>query len=67
MLAMALCEHFNLDEMRIMASIRLDVDWEAITGETRESKALDLVEYLQRRGRIDDLRAAIKAERGIDV
>lgn len=57
--------HFNEDELQELC-LRLDVGYESLKGETRNRKALELVEYFQRRERLPELRQAIyRARPGI--
>jgi tetratricopeptide (TPR) repeat protein len=49
-----LVEAFNLDELRTLAQ-DLKVDYEQLPGQTKGAVARELVNYLQRRGRLNDL------------
>ena len=54
---------FDLEELRTL-SMDLDVDFDNLRGEGKAAKARELVLYLQRRGCLDALVAAIQAARG---
>ena len=56
-------EQFSADELRDLC-LDLGLDYENIAGETKVAKARELVLYLQRRGELDRLVAAIRAVRG---
>jgi len=58
-----LCKNFNLDELRLLCLGIQDLDWDALAGETKDRKALELIGYMQRRGRLIDLVAAIRRTR----
>jgi hypothetical protein len=45
---------FNEDELRTLCA-DLDIDYESLPGEGKSSKARELIAYLQRRGRSDEL------------
>ena len=49
-----LIEHFSLEEMRTLC-FEMNITFEVLNGETRIEKALELVEYCQRRGLLDAL------------
>jgi hypothetical protein len=49
-----LADHFSQDELRILC-FDLDVDYEELKGEGKTNKAMELVAYLKRRGRIGEL------------
>ncbi|MCP4357745.1 MAG: hypothetical protein GY796_06995, partial [Chloroflexi bacterium] len=49
-----LAEGFNLDELRGLA-FDLNIDYEEIPGETRSRKILELITYMIRRGRAEEL------------
>jgi len=55
-------EQFDLEELRTL-SMDLGVDFDNLRGEGKAAKARELVLYLQRRGRLDALVAAIQAAR----
>lgn len=60
-LAQAITQGFNLNELRSLC-FDLDLDYENISGETKESKVRELVMYCERRGKlpllIDGIRKA---------
>ncbi len=56
-----LIELFNLDELRFFCS-DLNVDYESLAGEAKTRKVLELVEYMRRHGRLDDLVNAVAVE-----
>ena len=56
-------EQFDLEELRTL-SMDLGVDFDNLRGEGKAAKARELVLYLQRRGRLDALVAAVQAARG---
>lgn len=58
----ALKERFNEDELRTLCS-DLSLDYEALSGESKSRKADELVNYYERRGKLDTLIAAVKAAR----
>jgi hypothetical protein len=58
----ALTGHFDLNELRLL-SADLGVDFDNLGGSTKQIKALELVQYLQRRGRLAELAAKIRQER----
>lgn len=49
-----LVNYFNIGELRTLA-FDLNVDFEDLAGETMTQKAMALIEYAYRRGRLDDL------------
>lgn len=51
--------HYNLDELERLAVVELNVDWGSIAGQTRPAKALELVQHLNRRGRLQELSARL--------
>lgn len=57
-----LSTHFSLDELR-MLGFQLGVEYENLGGDTLNRKALELVMYMERNGRLPDLQAALKALR----
>ena len=46
--------HFSLDELREL-TLTLDVEWENLSGDTRTVKSRELVELLNRTGRLPEL------------
>ena len=58
-IARALDEHFNEDELRMLVA-EVGFEWEHLHGDARAARALDLVEAMDRRGRINDLIAAMR-------
>ena len=54
---------FDLEELRTL-SMDLGVDFDNLRGEGKAAKARELVLYMQRRGRLDVLVAAVQAARG---
>ena len=56
-------EQFDLEELRTL-SMDLGVDFDNLRGEGKAAKARELVLYMQRRGRLDALVAAVEAARG---
>ena len=57
---------YDLEELRTLC-MDLDVDYDSLRGEGKAAKARELVLYLDRRGRLDALAAAIVATRGADA
>ncbi len=53
-----LVERFSLEEMAQLCA-DLNIDFESIAGDTKEAKALELVQYCARRGQLHDLVAAV--------
>jgi len=62
-LRQVLAEHFDLEELHTLC-FDLGVDYDRLGGEGKEAKARELVAYLQRRGQLERLIAAIQRERG---
>lgn len=58
----ALIDHFRLEELKTLC-FGLGVDFENIAGESKSGKALELVQYFERRGRLEQLAAKIREER----
>jgi hypothetical protein len=56
-------DQFSANELADLC-MDLELDYENIAGDTKEAKARELVLYLQRRGQLDRLVAAIRAVRG---
>lgn len=54
----ALAEHFTLTDLQDLC-FRLQTDYDALTGEGRRGKLVDLVGLMQRRGRLQELALAI--------
>ena len=57
-----LVQHYNAEELRSLC-FRLGVDYDDLPPGGRESKARELITYLNRRGRLPELKAAVKADR----
>jgi len=55
-------EHFNWEELRTLCQ-DLGADFDSLAGEGKEAKARELVAFLERRSRLDDLSVALKKER----
>ena len=49
-----LINYFSLGELRTLA-FDLNIEFEDLSGETKSTKALSLIEFADRRGRLDDL------------
>jgi hypothetical protein len=49
-----LLAHYDLNQLQA-AAFRLDVDWENLGGSSKQTKARELLNYLQRRNRLDEL------------
>ncbi len=49
-----LIKHFDIDELRTLC-FELGIDYDSLRGESRDDKARELVTYLERRGRLDEL------------
>jgi hypothetical protein len=49
-------EHFNWEELRTLCQ-DLGVDFDSLPGEGKEAKARELVAYMDRHSRLDDLAA----------
>jgi hypothetical protein len=58
----ALTANFNLSELRLLSE-DLGVDFDNLDGSTKQIKALELVQYFQRRNRLPELAAKIRQER----
>ena len=56
-------EYFSKSEMKEKLCFPLGISWEDIPGETRGEKSLELVEYCDRRKRLDDLLGLCRKER----
>jgi hypothetical protein len=57
-----LVQHFSADDLRSLCQ-DLDVDYDVLPGEGTDAKARELIAFMQRRGRLADLRAAATRER----
>lgn len=58
-----IAERFNLEEMKNLC-LKLGIEFEDLGGEnTRSAKARELVEYMERRGRLSELIELLKKER----
>jgi hypothetical protein len=55
-----LLAHYDLEKLQKTA-VALGVDWEQLTITSKKSKVRDLLHYLYRRNRIDDLIALMQA------
>lgn len=58
-----IAEHFSIAELEELTYDLEDVSFEDIAGSTRRSKALNLQTYMTRRGRLDELMAAVAKSR----
>ena len=54
-----LVDRFDLEELRTLC-FDLGVDYDSLRGEGKEAKARELVGYIERRGRLDELETRIK-------
>jgi hypothetical protein len=57
-----LLAHFNEEDLKTLC-LRLGVEYDDLPGSGRSSKARELITYLQRRGRLEELRPAVVAVR----
>lgn len=55
-------KHFNDDELRTLC-FALQIDYETLPAQGKQGKARELIEYMNRLDRLDDLVAALEAER----
>ena len=55
-------QHFNLEELRTLCQ-DLGVDFDSLPGEGKEGKARELVAYMERHSRLDDLAAILGRDR----
>ena len=55
-------QHFDLEELRTLC-YDLTIDYENVRGETKEAKALALVAYCARQGKLEQLLATCKEKR----
>jgi hypothetical protein len=55
-------EYFNVEDMEDL-TLRLDVDFENLAGETKEAKTRSLVNYMRRHRRLAELRDMVRALR----
>ena len=62
MLRTALIDHFKIEELKILCA-DLGIDFENLGGSGKAGTALELVQYMERRGRIGELAAKIRKER----
>ncbi len=62
-LANLLARRFSMSELETLVFSLDGVDFEDLKGETKETKAVALVAYMERRDRIDDLLEQIKVNR----
>ncbi len=53
---------FNMDELRLIC-LEMSIDFEVLSGENKNRKILDLVEYCQRRGTLNELLAICQQQR----
>lgn len=58
-----LCDRFSQEELRTLC-FDLCIDYDNLSGEGKEAKARELVAYLERRGELEHLIAAVRRERG---
>lgn len=58
----SMVESFSLAELRLVCS-DLDIEYENVPGDTRETKVNELIEYVRRRGRVQDLVAVVQEAR----
>jgi hypothetical protein len=58
-----LVDQFNIEELQDLC-FALGIDYEELGGTGKSAKARELVLYMQRRGRLDELSEAIRAKRG---
>ena len=49
--------HFSLEELRTLA-VEVGMDWDELEGTAKTPKARELIAYLQRQGRLEELVAA---------
>jgi nucleoside phosphorylase/ActR/RegA family two-component response regulator len=61
-LRLILSEAYNLAELKIMVS-DLDIDWDEIPGSTKSERIVELLAYLKRRRRQDDLIRLLETDR----
>jgi nucleoside phosphorylase len=61
-LRLALAAAFDMNELKVFVS-DLKVNWDEISGATLSVRIVELIGYMQRRGRLPDLIALIKKER----
>lgn len=54
-----LIDHFNLGELRTLA-FDLNINFEDLSGRAKRDKVVSLIEYAERRGRLDDLVGYVK-------
>ena len=57
----ALLTRYDLEELRTLC-VQLDVDFDDLRGESRQAKARELILWLRRRGRLDQLAAALRPQ-----
>jgi len=70
----AIVKNFSLEEVEVLcadvqqaledAGVELQVNLEMVGGVSKAARVLNLIEYLDRRGRLDYLVAAVRAARG---
>lgn len=57
-----LSAYFNLEDLKTLC-FRLDVDYDHLGGEGQIGKARELIRYLQKRGRLNELQTVLASER----
>ncbi len=57
-----LCDIYNTAELKCLA-FKLGIDFEELAGNVKSSKAIELIQFCQRRGKLDSLICEIKKER----
>ena len=55
-------QHFNLAEIRMLC-LKLNIDYESLAGEEKQSKILELLLFLARRNRLSQLIILLEKER----
>ena len=61
-LRLALAGAYNIAELRILVS-DLGVDWDEVRGETKSERIVELIAFLKRRSRLNDLIDLVKTDR----
>ena len=59
-----LLAEFNLEGLQQLC-FDLDVDYENLPGETKAAKTRELVQFMGRRGRLDELKSKLRGSRGV--
>lgn len=57
-----LVDHFNMAELHDLC-LDLGIDFEDLVGSTKTTKVIELISYMQRRGRLDDLMRLVQTKR----